>query len=261
MLNYFYGLLVKLLYPTSMSILLLLAAAVLWRFKCAKLARLSYWLALAVLLICGNGWVVRYSTRHLERQYLAPDPLPTADCILVLGGGIWPKIPPRSTVEVAEAGDRVVYAAYLFRNGKAPRILCTSGTVPPGATGRPEASFMSELLENLGVPQRAILQETASKNTRDHGKNLFPLLQEQGSKRVLLVTSALHMPRSVAVFRRSCPGITFIPAPTDFRVVDAQLPWYMEILNLLPTPGRYEQFSETMHEYLGIAWYKIRGWI
>ena len=120
---------------------------------------------------------------------------------------------------------------------------------------------MTELLEDLGVPQRAIVRENASRNTHDHGKNLAPLLQKEGIKRVLLVTSALHMPRSVAVFKRACPDVTFIPAPTDFRVVDAPVPWYREILNLLPTPGSYLQFSETMHEYLGLPWYWVRGWI
>lgn len=261
MLGYFYSLLLKLLYPTSVAILLLLGAAVLWKLKRAKLARISFGLALVVLLICGNGWVVKYSTRYLERQHVPPDPLPKADCILVLGGGTLPKIPPRPTVEVAEAGDRVLYAAHLFRNGMAPRVVCTSGTMAPGAADRPEASFMSELLEDLGVPQRAIVRETASQDTHDHGQNLYPLLQAQGIKRVLLVTSALHMPRSMAVFKRACPDVTFIPAPTDFRVVDAPLPWYRELLNLLPTPGSYMQFSESMHEYLGLAWYKLRGWI
>jgi len=261
MLGYFYNLLLKLLYPTSISILLLLAAVVLWRCNRAKLARLSFWLALAVLLICGNGWVVRYSTRHLERQYLPPDPLPTTDCILVLGGGTLPKIPPRPTVEISEAGDRVLYGAYLFRNGKAPRILCSSGITAGGVASRPGADTMAELLENVGVPKSAIVKETGSRNTREHGRNLYPMLQEQGFKRILLVTSALHMPRSMAVFKRSCPGIEFIPAPTDFRIVELPLPWYRELSNLIPTPGGYVQFSETMHEYLGIAWYKVRGWI
>ena len=120
---------------------------------------------------------------------------------------------------------------------------------------------MSELLQNVGVPESAILKETGSRNTHEHGTNLKPLLEEKGIKRVLLVTSALHMPRSMAVFKRSCPGIEFIPAPTDFRVVDLDLPWYRELVNLIPTPSAYVQFSETMHQYLGIAWYKLRGWI
>jgi uncharacterized SAM-binding protein YcdF (DUF218 family) len=184
-----------------------------------------------------------------------------ADCILVLGGGTAPKIPPRPTVEVTEAGDRVLYAAYLFRNGKAPRILCTAGIATGGIGPRPEAEDMAELLDNLGVPKSVIVKETAARNTHEHGSNLYPMLQKLGVKRVLLVTSALHMPRAMGVFKRSCPDIEFIPAPTDFRIVDLDLPWYRQIVNLIPTPSSYVQFSETMHEYVGMAWYRVRGWM
>lgn len=304
-----YSVFLKLLYPTSLAILLLLASALLKKREVAR--RICFWLAVAVLLICGNGWVVKYSTRYLERQYpvlqdqgpgtkdhglrttdYGPKTIdlssevngqrsmvngpssspvnsqlsvvsgpPIADAILVLGGGTCPKIAPRPTVEVAEAGDRVLYAAYLFRNGKAPRILCTSGIGTGGIGPRPAAEDMAELLENLGVPKDAIVKETGSRNTHEHGSNLQPMLQEKGFKRVLLVTSALHMPRAMGVFKRSCPGIEFIPAPTDFRAVDLELPWYRQIVNLIPTPSGYVQFSETMHEYLGMAWYKVRGWM
>jgi uncharacterized SAM-binding protein YcdF (DUF218 family) len=186
--------------------------------------------------------------------------LPIADVILVLGGGTWPKILPRPTVEVAEAGDRVLYAAYLFRHGMAHRVLCTSGVATGGIASRPAAEDMAELLENIGVPPGAILKETMSSNTHEHAANLPALLKEHAFKRVLLVTSALHMPRAMGVFKRSCPGIEFIPAPTDFRVVDVERPWYREIINLIPTPSSYVQFSETMHEYLGLAYYWLRGW-
>ena len=262
-----YSLLLKLLYPTSIALVLLLASAALRKWKTAS--RGCFWAAVAVLLLCGNGWVVKYSTRYLERQYppLASEPStlnsqpPLADCILVLGGSTVAKIPPRPTVEVAEAGDRVLYAAYLFRNGKAPRILCTAGIATGGFGPRPEADDMAELLDNLGVPNSAIVKETAARNTHEHGSNLHLMLQELGVKRVLLVTSALHMPRSMGVFKRSCPEIEFIPAPTDFRVVDLEPPWYRQIVNLIPTPSTYVQFSETMHEYLGMAYYRLRGWI
>jgi uncharacterized SAM-binding protein YcdF (DUF218 family) len=318
-MGFIYSVFLKLLYPTSLAILLLLASALLRKREVAR--RFCFWLAVAVLLICGNGWVVKYSTRYLERQYpvllddrttglqdngttegesrkettgqrdygttgqqdhrlrtmdqpsevggqlsvvssLPPvvGGLPIADVILVLGGGTWPKIPPRPTVEVAEAGDRVLYAAYLFRHGKAPKILCTSGVATGGIASRPPAEDMAELLENIGVPPGAILRETKSSNTHEHAANLPALLKEHGFKRVLLVTSALHMPRAMAVFKRSCPGIEFIPAPTDFRVVDLKLPWYREMVSLIPTPSSYVQFSETMHEYLGLAYYWLRGW-
>ncbi|MCX6917262.1 MAG: YdcF family protein [Verrucomicrobia bacterium] len=268
-MSFLYSIILKLLYPTSVSILLLLAAAALWRIKRERLAKTGFWSALAVLLICGNGWGVEGLTRHLERKYpvLRDDGTTglqdygTADCILVLSGGTLPKLPPRPTVEVAEAGDRVLYGAYLYRQGRAPRIICTGNVGTGGIAPRPAADDMAELLVMLGVPKEAIITETKAENTHQHAVNLYPLLRDRGFKRILLVTSALHMPRSMGVFKRSCPGVEFLPAPTDFRVVDLDLPWYREMVNLIPTPSSYFQFPETMHEYLGMAYYRLRGWM
>jgi len=285
-MTFLYSLLLKLLSPISPAVLLLLASAVLRRRHSRSVSspggegrgevvvpasglrplssdlcsRACFWLAVAVLLVCGNGWVVKYSTRYLESQYppldyqlstLNSQPA-TADCILVLGGGVLARVPPRPTVEVAEAGDRVLYAAYLFRHGCAPSIVCSDND----STGS-----MAELLKMIGVPQGAIILETKSENTHGHGVNLYSLLQDRGFKRVLLVTSAMHMPRSMGVFKRFCAGVEFIPAPTDFRIIRLEIPWYQELLALIPTPANLEQFSETMHEYLGIAYYKMRGWM
>jgi uncharacterized SAM-binding protein YcdF (DUF218 family) len=72
----------------------------------------------------------------------------------------------------------------------------------------------------------------------------------------------MHMPRSVGVFRHLCHGIEFIPAPTDFRITEEiSQPWYRHLVALVPTPANLTQFSETMHEYVGMAWYRMRGWM
>jgi uncharacterized SAM-binding protein YcdF (DUF218 family) len=296
MLSFLYSVLLKLLYPTSVAILLLLASALLRRRARASLAPgpppaevsgfilrpsfdlwscLCFWSALAVLLACGNGWVVGALTKHLERQYPPHDPERelssqwsvlsgprSADCILVLGGGNWPKLPPRTTVEVGEAGDRLLYAAHLYRRGHAPVILCTSGIATGGIALQPGADVMAEFLVDIGVPTNAILRETASRNTREHAVNLESLLKEQGFHRILLVTSAMHMPRSMGVFRKNCPAIEFVPAPTDFRATDPlPVPWYRHLAGLIPTPSNLAAFSEVQHEYLGMLWYRLRGWM
>lgn len=338
-MSFLYSVLLKLLYPTSIAILLLLASAVFRRRArsaapltsgnlppqvsgpilprlegCSSLraprsellATLCFWSALAVLLLCGNGWLVGALTRHLERQYpplaeamvhgpktlehqsevsdqpsvigvATPDsrsplnpqvsgptlhPSVRADCILVLGGGTWPKFPPRNTVEVSEAGDRLLYAAHLYRRGLAPVILCTSGIATGGIALQPGADVMAEFLADMGVPTNAILRETASRNTREHAVNLESMLKEQGFSRILLVTSALHMPRSMGVFKKNCPTIELVPAPTDYRAPDSlPMPWYRHVAGLIPTPGNLAAFSEISHEYLGMLWYKLRGWM
>ena len=112
MLGFLYSVLLKLLYPTSVALAFFLLAAV---SKRRTRRRWFYAIALAVLLICGNGWVVRWMILPLESMYAAPEPLPSADAIVVRSGGIHARIPPRPTVEVSETGDRLLYAAELFR--------------------------------------------------------------------------------------------------------------------------------------------------
>ncbi len=257
---FLYSVFLKLLYPTSVSLILLLAAAGLRKWK--AFSRVCFWLGIAVLVVCGNGWVVGAMEKHLEWENLPPDPVPQADCIVVLSGGILPRQPPRPTVEVDDAGDRVLYGAYLYREHKAPWIICTGDVATGAVAAHPVSEDMAEFLRTLGVPDSAIITETKSQNTHDHAKYLCPVFKERGFKRVLLVTSAMHMPRALGVFRRRCPDIQFIPAPTDFHVTKGiPVAWYRHLVALIPTPRHLLDFSEAMHEYLGMAYYRMRGWM
>jgi uncharacterized SAM-binding protein YcdF (DUF218 family) len=254
---YFYHLFLKCCEPTSLCVLLLLGAALFQKHK--RIARSCFWLAVAIPLVCGNHWVSRALIRHLESQYPPPNPVPEADCILILGGGIQSHIPPRPTVEVDDAGDRVLYGAHLYRQGKAPVVLCTAGS---STALRPEAEDMAELLEMLGVPRGAIVKETKALNTRQHAQNLRSLFHDRGFKRILLVTSAMHMPRSMGVFKRGCPGIQFVPAPTDFWAPDSlPEPWHARLPGFIPTSRNLYDFCVVAHEYIGMAYYRLRGWI
>jgi uncharacterized SAM-binding protein YcdF (DUF218 family) len=62
------------------------------------------------------------------------------------------------------------------------------------------------------------------------------------------------MPRSVGVFRKQ--GLNPLPAPTDYMSRKN----YMAI-SYLPSPLHLYYSDLAVHEYLGILWYKIRGWI
>src|ERR1035437_6509746 len=199
-MSFLYSLFLKLLYPTSLCVLLLLAAAVFRKRQ--KLSRVCFWAAFAVLMVCGNGWLVGGLTRHLEWQYRPPSRGPKAGCIVIFRGGIMGQTPARPTIEVVEGGDRVLYGAYLYRQGKAPRIICTGNVATGGFAARPNSEDMADFLQMLGVPKEAIITETKSGNTHEHAKNLYPVLRERGFTNVLLVTSAMHMPRSIGTFRR-----------------------------------------------------------
>ena len=156
----------------------------------------------------------------LEWRYLPQGDLPTADAIVLLGGGTRPQLPPRPMSEMNEAGDRMVYAARLYHEGKAPIIVPSGGFIELFGSTVPETEAMAQLLTELGVPDDAILRESKSRNTHENAVEVWALLEPLGIRRILLVTSAMHMPRSVAIFERQ--GFEVIPAPTDFLVTQEE---------------------------------------
>jgi len=251
-----------LLYPLGLACLLLLVALVLLgrrpRWAAAAIAT-----ALALLLLGSNGWVADRLLQSLEWQHL-PNQQPSADAIVVLGGGIRPAMPPRPWVEVSEAGDRVLYGARLYLAGKAPWLILSGGRIPwLDGGGPPESSDMAALATALGVPEAAILQDPTSLNTYQNAVNVKALLQTYGLERVLLVTSALHMPRSLAIFRHQ--GIDAAPAPTDFLLSKARLEtdsqWQAHLVTLFPDVHYLHEVTQALKEYLGLLVYRLRGWL
>lgn len=250
------------LYPLGLACLLLFIALVI-SWKQLSWSQLPIALALIVLLLSSNGWVQNFLVASLEEQNV-PGELPPADAIVLLGGATKSATKPRPMVEVSEQGDRILYAAKLYLEKKAPLIIASGGRIDWNSAGQPEAADMAELLEMMGVPRDAILQEPNSLNTYQNAVNVKKILDEKGIQKVLLVTSALHMPRSLLIFQRQ--EINAIPAPTDFLVSEPemQIPsssWGAIVLNLLPDSGRLETTTKVIKEYIGTIIYRLRGWV
>jgi uncharacterized SAM-binding protein YcdF (DUF218 family) len=253
-----------LVYPLGLAILLLIAALALKKRE--KLRTWAIVLALAILLIASNRWVAYGLARSLEWQYLPQGEIPAADAIVLLGGGTERAAPPRPSVEINGAGDRILYAARLYKEGKAPVILASGGNIT-WLSARPStpASEMAEILEFIGVPADAIWLQPDSQNTHEDALYSAQMLKEHGIQRVILVTSAMHMPRSVALFEKQ--GIQVIPAPTDFTITEDS--WYQlshgnlagELVALLPTTSNLGLTSNALKEYLGLLAYRLRGWL
>ena len=123
--------------------------------------------------------------------------LPEADAILVLGGGVGGAMAPRVIPQLATGASRTWYGARLWKAGKAPEIVAVGGA----RHGVPESAAIAEFLVDLGVDPAAILQESQSRSTVENALFVKPLLATHQIHRALLVTSALHMPRALAIFR------------------------------------------------------------
>ncbi len=250
------------IYPLGLSCLLIIVGLILlWR-RNTRGATGAIILGLTILLIASNSWVSQWLVKSLEWQNLPPAELPQAEAIVVLGGGIKPATPPRPNVDVSEAGDRIIYGAELFRQGKAPWLILSGGRIDWKDGGPPESQDMASLAEVMGVPKSAILQDTNSLNTHQNAVEVGKILESQGIKGpVLLVTSAMHTPRSLLVFQRQ--GINVIAAPTDFLITEnpvEESSWQGNLLNLLPNAYSLQQSTKALKEYIGLVVYRLRGW-
>jgi uncharacterized SAM-binding protein YcdF (DUF218 family) len=253
-----------LVYPLGLGCILLIAALLL-----SNNQRLKRWLiilSLFVLWMGGNRWVAYSLTRELESRYSPTLEYPQVEAIVVLGGGTESGSAPRPGVEINGAGDRVIHAARLYRQGIAPKLLLSGGTIT-WLSDRPStpASEMEELLQFLGVPKEALWLQPDSQNTYEDALFSTQLLRENEIERIILVTSAQHMPRSVALFEAQ--GFDVIPAPVDFSITDYEWDslWRFDpavlLINFFPTVGNLSMTTSSMKEYLGLFMYALQGWL
>ena len=180
----------------------------------------------------------------LERYYppLALEEIPTADAIVVLGGVTRGRVPGNGLTDLGGGADRIIHAARLFKARKAPLLLLSGGNAPGYQS---EAEAMADILQLMGIPAEKMLLETQSRNTQQNAIYTQKILQRQGIRKVLLVTSASHMRRAVAIFTGI--GVSVLPAATDYQLVERA----PSILDWLPQAGALEMTTKGINEYIG----------
>lgn len=250
-------------YPVGLAILLLIVGLVAHRH--ARIRWTCHGAALALLLFFSNPWVSDRLVQSLEWRYTPLEEYAQADAIVLLGGGTRPHLPPRPLAEMNEAGDRMVYAAHLYHDEVAPVIVATGGYIEFYGTLVPETEAMTELLVALGVPKAAILPEDRARNTYENAVYVRELLTQIDGNEIVLVTSALHMPRSVAIFEHQ--GFAVTPAPVDYFVtrgvpgLTTDRAWVGRVLDMLPSAEHLDRATRALREYIGIVVYRLRGWL
>jgi uncharacterized SAM-binding protein YcdF (DUF218 family) len=250
-----------LLYPLGL-VSILLGIICFFEWKKRSWLQFPAAIALVIILVSGNMWVSQALMKSLEWQNLPPSVMPNAEAIVVLGGGISSATYPRAMPEVNEAGDRVLYGAKLYRDGNAPMAIVSGGRIGWLSGGIPESTDMATLLEMVGVPDSAIIEEPNSLNTYENAVNVQKILDQKGIKEILLVTSAFHMPRARLIFEKL--GMKVIPAPTDFSVTEGKIKDFnlgTILIYLLPDANYLNQTVIALKEYLGLFIYSLKGWV
>lgn len=246
-------LIAALVYPLPMALLTMtLGALIVTRWH--RTGRLVTGFGAAFLILAALPPASDLAARSLERGLHPIDiHLPTpARAIVVLsgdswafeGGGPWEGL-DRVSVK------RVLEGVRLKRAYPDLPLILTGGVNQPGEP--PHAIVMSELAIWAGVPAGEIELELASRDTHDHTRYLAERL---GKDPFLLVTSATHMPRALALFRSR--GMQPIPAPTDFSDPTMRPPGPR---SWIPSAHALARTTTVAHEWYGMLWSYLRGQI
>ncbi len=240
-----------LLMPLTLSLVLLIAGLVYRR-------RALMWMAIALLWISSAQVVSGLLARAMEgsaEHALAAD-APTADAIVVLSGVRIIAPGPAAISEWTDA-DRFFGGLELFQAGKAPLLVFT-GARPVGPVGSPfEGETLAGYAKALGVPPDRVVTTGLVTNTEDEAREVAALLRARraGPTRVLLVTSAYHMPRAQRLFERA--GLGVAPFPVDFhRAAGAPL----GVMDFLPSADGLQQTHMMLRELYGRAFYWVFGY-
>ncbi|MDA1095486.1 MAG: YdcF family protein [Acidobacteria bacterium] len=215
------------------------------------------WAGVVVLLISSNPFVGRYAIRSAEgwaeRRPVAQ--LATADAVVVLSAGRAVAPGPDAVSEWGDA-NRFFGGVEVFKAGKAPLLVFTGAWISWQPDAPREGDVLRTYAEAFGVPADNILVTDVVANTADEAREVLVVLGPRTAQlpRVILVTSAFHMPRAAAQFRAA--GMTVDPFPVDF--------WFSAgtrttALDFFPSVGALQQTHTALRELYGRAYYSLRS--
>lgn len=229
----------------------LLALLVGWRRTGATLATA----ALAMLLIATWTTFGALLLRPLEDRFARPDPAPAEIAgIILLGGGFEGAVNlARGGYELNDSGDRVVETAVLARRYPEARVVVSGGNGSLLLTGEGDADSAPRLLVALGVAPERLVLENRSRNTLENAAFSRDLLAPAPGQTWLLVTSAFHMPRSMALFRQA--GFDVLAWPADYKTIGTEKPGPTQDNQL----DSLRNTSLGIREWIGLLAYWVSG--
>ncbi|HYH96765.1 YdcF family protein [Hyalangium sp.] len=239
--------------PLTWAMLFVVAGMILRRRT--RLAMGLQVLGLAVLYLFSiepvAGALMRWTEAGVQPTYR---PEVVYDAVIVLGGGLDPDATETSgRPEYNAAGDRILRGYELLREGRARNILISGGSLDPRPEAVIEADVLSRQLQMWGIEPGRIFTEGKSRNTRENALESEKLIQQQGWKTLLLVTSAAHLPRAYGCF-------VAVGLRPDTFVADVRAPPGKRTSSWLPRGYHLSASSDALRELAGRAVYRLRGW-
>lgn len=242
--------------PSSpLVVVLVFGAGVVWLYvrPASRAARryllvavIGYWLLATPIGAESLTWAMGHGFAPLQTAEEARG----ADAVVVLSGGGRTFSAGEATIGVLPTASilRAIEGARVARLIDARLVIASGGTPIPALQHRPESDMLRETIVAAGVPANRVIEESASKTTRDSARLLGPLLSAHGVRQFVLVTSPAHMRRSLAVFARE--GLRPIPSVASLRGAGVgRPPW------LLPAAESLEMSDEAIYNGVASVYY------
>jgi len=211
----------------------------------------------ALAWFCSTSFGSAFLMRPLENRFpaIAVQDLAKADVVVMLGGMIDANSRRGSRPEFGSAVDRLSASLEIIFHKKADFVLVSGGSGLMLQGGLREGDVLRNYLAAQGFSAQKILSESVSRNTRENAVESGKIISARRLTKIVLVTSAFHMPRSVACFRKA--GIEVIPYPVDYRAAERSS--FPE--SFFPSAQGIDDFSTAVRELVGLLAYKLAGYI
>ncbi len=244
-----------LFFPLSLCLeMFLVGVFLLWFTRRQKTGKLIVTIGVVVFVALSYGAASEILLRPLEYKHPPiTDISAVTDVkwVVVLSGGHTPDVHLPITGRLSDASlVRLVEGIRIHNKLPKSKLILSGGSVfSPVA----EAKTMADVAIALGTNNKDLILESESKDTKDQARFIQKIV---GDSRFILVTSASHMPRSMALFQKK--GLHPIPAPIGHKVIKRQK---ITPAMFFPNAGRIEKTERAFYEYLGLVWAKLRGQI
>jgi uncharacterized SAM-binding protein YcdF (DUF218 family) len=213
--------------------------------------------ALIILYVCSNAFIVDECFRAWEPVTPDHDLANTKYEGAIVLGGIGDIDLRLKKINFSGSSDRLFQTLPLYYKGRIKHIIFTGGSGSIEFPEKREGLFVKKYLESIHVPDSALIIESQSKNTYENAvftKKILDSLQISGN--FLLVTSAYHMPRALAIFKKA--GYKNITPYTTNRSSGIRRFSFDHLF--IPNPGALFALEFLIHEWIGFITYKLKGY-
>jgi len=242
---YLHKILPHLIYPTTIILAFLIIGVF---FK----KRLLLTIAIALFLITTSPIASNQMLRYLEAGQLKKSviDMKDADAIVVLSGMLTQIESSQGLAFEWSDPDRFFGGMELIHSSKANRLIFTGGKLPWQKSIETEGDVLAEYAKKFGIHADVIQITKEVQNTEGEAKAVKELLSSQNLNKIILVTSAFHMPRAKNLFIKQ--GLEVQTYPVDFKVGASN----MTFVDFLPAAYAMKDFEFAIRELLGRAYYQ-----